>query len=52
MNVLNEQYVWAEDESGERYICVFDDNKEHDHNFEKLSNDEKSHCRPIEFPWN
>ena len=52
MNVFKEQYVWAEDDRGERYICVFDDEKKHGHKFEKLSDEEKARCRPVEFPWN
>jgi len=49
-----EHYVWTEDDRGKRYVCVFDDEKEHDHDhkYEKLSKEEKSHCKPVEFPWN
>lgn len=47
-----EHYVWAEDDTGEKYVCVFDDDEEHDHKYEDLTEEEKTHCKPVEFPWN
>ena len=47
-----EHFIWAEDDHGERYVCYFDDNREHNHKYEKLSKEDKSQCRPVEFPWN
>lgn len=47
-----EHFIWTEDDGGERYVCVFDDDKEHEHKYEKLSKEEKSHCKAVEFPWN
>ncbi len=44
--------TFVQDNDGDRYVCEFDDDKLHSHEYEELNDEEKSHCRPIEFPWN
>ena len=47
-----EKTVFVEDNKGKRYVCYFNDEKEHSHKLEKLDDNERSYCKPIEFPWN
>ncbi len=46
------QKTFVQDSDGERYVCEFNDENKHSHDYEKLNDEEKSHCKPIEFPWN
>ncbi len=44
--------TFVQDNDGERYVCEFDDEKFHSHDYDQLNDEEKTRCRPIEFPWN
>lgn len=52
MKQNHEKTNFAIDDNGERYVCYFEDEEEHTHHFEELDEEEKSHCKQIEFPWN
>ena len=52
MKASHEKVIWVEDDNGQKYTCVFNDEDDHSHDFNQLTDEEKECCSIAEFPWN